>query len=429
MVGAKKFPKMILVRQEFARSPSLNVRATVRATAAPIVKRVQLGSRIALAVGSRGIANLHTIVGEVIHLLKAAGGSPFIVPAMGSHGGATPEGQVSLLAEYGITEAAFDVPIRAAMDTVPIGTTADGVDVLFSAEAQRADGIVIINRVKPHTDFSGALGSGLLKMLVVGLGKRNGAANFHVASARLGYERVLRTAGNVVLNSMRVMGGLALVEDQFHETAQIHGLLPDELIPREERIFTEAKRLMPRLPFEQMDLLIVDRIGKNISGAGMDPNVTGRWVHGYSSSLSDQAQTKPLARRIFVRDLTPETHGNAVGIGLADLTTTRLVRAMDQRVTYVNALTALTPNSAKIPIHFDTDQEGISRALESLGLTDLMQAKIVRIADTLALDTIEVSAAYADELKRQSDLQALGPAEEMGFDRVGNLLPMRKYRP
>jgi hypothetical protein len=329
MVGAKKFPKMILVRQEFARSPSLNVGATVRAAAAPIVKRVQLGSRIALAVGSRGIANLHTIVGEVIHLLKAAGGSPFIVPAMGSHGGATPEGQVSLLAEYGITEAAFDVPIRAAMDTVPIGTTADGVDVLFSAEAQRADGIVIINRVKPHTDFSGALGSGLLKMLVVGLGKRNGAANFHVASARLGYERVLRTAGNVVLNSMRVMGGLALVEDQFHETAQIHGLLPDELIPREERIFTEAKRLMPRLPFEQMDLLIVDRIGKNISGAGMDPNVTGRWVHGYSSSLSDQAQTKPLARRIFVRDLTPETHGNAVGIGLADLTTTRLVRAMD----------------------------------------------------------------------------------------------------
>ena len=414
----------MLVRQEFPRSPAIDVRASVETEFAKITKGLQRGTRIAVGVGSRGIAHLDTIVAEVIDLLKTAGTSPFVVPAMGSHGGATPEGQISLLAEYGITETALGVPVCAAMDVERIGSTEDGIDVFFSAEALRADGVVVINRVKPHTDFSGALGSGLLKMLVVGFGKRAGAANFHLASARLGYEEVLRMRARVVLRSVRVLGGLAIVENPSHETAGIYGLLADEMERREEEILAQAKRLMPRLPFHAADLLIVDRIGKNISGAGMDPNVTGRWVHGYSSLLEPPTENSPAMRRVFVRELTPETHGNAIGIGMADITTTRLMQATDKQVTYVNALTALTPNSAKMPIHFDTDAEAIGRALESLGLDDAKQAKIVRITDTLSLETVEISNAYSDEIRRRSDLRVLAEAVDMRFDRCGNLLPL-----
>ena len=351
--------------------------------------RLKPGGRVAVAVGSRGISHLQTIVASVLDLLKAAGAQPFIVPAMGSHGGATPQGQTDLLAEYGVTEQQLRVPIHAAMEVERLGATEDGVDVFFSAEALRADGVVVINRVKPHTDFGGALGSGVLKMMVVGLGKRIGAANYHVASTRLGYEHVLRTIARVTLRSAPILCGIGIVENQFHETARLAVLPAEEMERREEELFAEAKRLMPRLPFDDIDLLIVDRIGKNISGAGMDPNITGRGVHGYSSMMSGAEGPTPRVRRLFVRDLTPETHGNGIGIGLADLTTSRLVRALDKDVTYINALTSLSPNSAKIPIHFETDGEAIAQALTSLGLPDARHAKVVRIADTLSLEKLE----------------------------------------
>ena len=416
---------MFAVRQRYPKSPPLDIRSTVRQEFARVQSQIKPGARIAVAVGSRGIANLSSIVGAVLEHLQSAGAKPFIVPAMGSHGGATPEGQTQVLAEYGVTEARFKVPVKAAMEVERLGATEDGVEVFFSAEALRSDGVVVINRIKPHTDFSSdSLGSGLIKMLVVGLGKRVGAANFHVAAARLGYARVLPGIARVTLRSAPILCGVGVVEDQFHETAAIAVLKPEEFESREAELFREAKRLMPKLPFEEIDLLIVDRIGKNISGSGMDPNITGRWVHRYSSAIGDGYQTSPTVRRLLVRDLTPETRGNAIGIGLADFTTSRLVRSMDQQVTYVNCLTSLTPNSAKIPIHFETDREALSRALDSLALPDPRQAKIARIADTLSLEHLELSEVYGDLLKQRSDLETVAGPQQIEVDSANNLRPL-----
>ena len=316
------------------------------------------------------------------------------------------------------------VPIRAAMDVQKIGTTEDGVDVFFSSEALKAEGVIVINRVKPHTDFSSdTLGSGILKMLVIGLGKRAGAANFHAATTRFGYERVIRTSARLTLKNTPVLCGVALVENQLHETDLLEVLPREEIESREAALFVRSKKLLPRLPFDEMDLLIVDQLGKNISGAGMDPNVTGRSVEGPSTKLGWK-DAGPVIRRLFVRDLTPETHGNAVGLGLADFATTRLVNGMNRNATYINSLTALKPQSAKIPIHFDTDREVIERALASLALADFRSARIVRIANTLSLEKVAVSENYAEAIRDRTDLEASGSAAEMRFDPEGNLFPV-----
>src|SRR5947207_5304349 len=421
------FPRMFAVRQKFPPSPPLDIPATVQREfkSQNALSRIKSGAQIAVAVGSRGITNIKSIVAAVLDVLKAAGAKPFILPAMGSHGGATPEGQLGVLESYGITEQSMGVPIRASMEVERIGASADGVDVFCSVEAQRSDGIVLVNRVKPHTDFQGTLGSGVLKMCVIGLGKRAGAAACHAAATRLGYEHTLRSIARVVLRTAPIVCGVAIVENQFHDTARIVVLKRDEIEEREKELLEEARRLMPRLPFDDIDLLIVDRIGKNISGAGMDPNVTGRWVHGYSSSLGPDNQAKPMIRRIFVRDLTPDKHGNDIGIGIEEFSPHRLVRAMDRNATYINALTSLTPNGAKIPIHFDTDREAIAQALASLAIADTTQAKIVRIEDTLSLANIEVSQTYAGLVKRRADLAALEEPREMEFDAGENLLPLK----
>jgi len=339
---------------------------------------------------------------------------------MGSHGGGTADGQSSLLSEYGITEKRLGVPLRATMDVESIGSTADGLPVVCSAEALRADAVLLVSRIKPHTDFGGALGSGLLKMLVVGLGKHVGAANFHRAAARFGHEHVLRQAARVLKERLPLLGGLAIIEDQRHETARIEFVPAVDLERREEALCSEARALMPTLPFATVDLLIVDRMGKNISGTGMDPAVIGRLVHGYS--LSEAAdQPAPRVRRLFVRDLTPESHGNAIGLGLADFTTSRLVRAMEPRVTAINALTALSLQGAKIPIHFETDREAIVQALATLPFTDAQTVRVVRIRDTLSVDRLQVSEACWAAPEAVGRLEPLGEPEEMQFDAAGNL--------
>ena len=418
------FPRMMLVRQKFPASAPAEIRGTLTKEFAAVAGRIRPGARIAVAVGSRGISNLQSIVASVIELLRAAGTQPFIVPAMGSHGGATPEGQKELLAEYGITEAALGVPIRAAMEARWLGKTEDDVEVFFSEEALKADGVVVVNRVKPHTDFqSDTLGSGLLKMLVVGLGKRVGAANFHTSASRFGYEHVIRTSARITLRAAPILFGVAIVENQFHDTARLTVVLPEDMERREGELFVESKELMPRLPFDDIDLLIVDRIGKNISGSGMDPNVIGRSLHGYSALLGER-NGKPSIRRILVRDLTPESHGNAVGVGLADFTTTRLVRQMDARVTYLNALTALSLQSVKVPIHFESDQEAIAAALGSLALRDTTKARVVRIKDTLSLEQLEVAEPFAGEIQQRGDLEVVSVLEEMRFAAGGLLASM-----
>jgi hypothetical protein len=414
-------PRFLRLRQNFAPTPPLEIGATVAAELGKLRPRIRPGARIAVGVGSRGITNLAEIVAAVLAQLRGAGAAPFIVPAMGSHGGATPEGQRELLASYGITEAALGVPIRASLEVRQVGTNADGVAAFCSTEALAAEGIVLINRIKPHTDFFGALGSGLLKMCVIGLGKRTGATAMHLAATQYGYERTIRTLAGVVLQNAPVLGGVAILENQFHDTARLLVIPREEMETAEDALLVEARGLMPLLPFEEIDLLIVDRIGKNISGAGLDPNVINRSIHGYDSLPARGDRPAPFIRRIFVRGLTPETHGNAIGIGMADATTTRLVREMDPRATNINSLTALTPQSAKIPIAFDTDREAIERMLASLPLSHPSAAKIVRIADTLSLAEMEISEPLWSEVRTRPELTALGEPAEMIFDAEENL--------
>ncbi len=410
------------VRQRFPESPAVDFARVLRTDLGPLMGGLKPGARIAVAVGSRGISNLRALVTAAIETLREAGARPFIVPAMGSHGGGTPEGQLAILTDYGITAEAMGVPIEATMEVERLGVTSEGFDLCFSTAAWQADGILVINRIKPHTDFRGNLGSGLMKMMVVGLGKRAGAANFHSAASRLGYEEIIRSSGRIILKSAPILAGVAIIENQRHETAKIAVLRPDEIEGAEESLCAEARSLMPRLPFKEIDLLIVDRLGKNISGTGMDPAVIGRSIHGYSlcDELMDGA---PKVRRLFVRELTPQSRGNAIGVGLADFTTSRLVRAIDWGVTTLNALTAHSIQGAKTPIHFETDREVIAKALGTLALGDSGLAKVVRIADTLSLEVFEVSEACGPQLEGREDIETLSCPEAMSFGEDGNLDP------
>jgi hypothetical protein len=422
-------PRLIPVHHHFAQIPRVDLGVTIESQLESKLSdcRLRPGGRIAVAVGSRGITSLREIVALVVEWLRERGAKPFIMPAMGSHGGATPAGQAEILAGYGVSEVALGVPVCASMEVELLGRTGDGVEVYFSTEALAADGIVVINRVKPHTDFTGRIGSGILKMTSIGLGKHTGATTVHAAAMSLGYERVIRTVARRIVETAPILAAVAILEGPRHETAKIEVLRPAEIEPREEGLYAEARSLMPRLPFDEIDLLIVDRMGKNISGTGMDPNIIGRGAHGYSTLFSEQraaAPGLPVIRRIFVRELTPESHGNAIGIGLADFTTRRLIEAMDRRATSVNVLTALSLHLAKTPMYFDADCEAIEQALLSACLAETGAARVVRIADTLSLEKVEVSEVYAGEFSQRPQIEPLAAPRAMVFDQCGNLLPL-----
>jgi hypothetical protein len=374
-------------------------------------------------VGSRGIDRLPLVVRAVVDWLRGRGAQPFLVPAMGSHGGATAEGQADVLATLGVTEDSAGAPIRPSMDVVELGRTVDGVPVFTAREACEADGVVLINRVKPHTDFeSPRLGSGLTKMCAIGLGKFDGAATCHRAAQGLGYERAIVEAARVVRARLPLWGCVALVEDGHHRLANVEAFPAARIDEREPVLLAQARAWMPSLPFDDIDVLVVDEIGKNISGAGMDTNVIGRGVDGRPF-----ASTTARARAIYARSLTPESHGNAIGLGLADVVSTRLVAAMDRRVTYTNALSALTPSTARIPLQFDTDAECIGAAARLAGV-DPAKARVVRIRSTLALDRFVASEAFAREVDGRPELSVLAPPRpwpltpEGDFDAAGDLL-------
>ena len=358
MSGSNHFPRMIEMGQSYPPARKLDFSGLLEQqfTETGLRSRITPGMKIALGVGSRGITNLTEIVQATLGVLTAAGARPFIVPAMGSHGGATAQGQIEVLASYGVTAESMGVPIEAAMDVRKIGTACDGLDVVFSMPALAADGVVVLNRVKPHTDFRGTLGSGIQKMLVIGFGKQVGANNAHRAAAHLGYEVVLRAFATTILGAAKVFCGIGLVEDQHHQTAELQVMTPENIVGEEQKLFARAEQLLARLPFEDIDLLIVDRMGKDISGSGMDTNVIGRDIAGYLSSLHSESPVKPRVSRIFVRDLTAASKGNGVGIGMADFTTARLVKGLNLQYTYMNALTSLGLLPAKIPIYFDNDR-------------------------------------------------------------------------
>ena len=417
-----ELPRVIRVSQYFAATPTVDIQAALDVEFLKVRDKIQAGDRIAVGVGSRGITHLATIVLSVLDQIRKLGATPFIIPAMGSHGGATPQGQREVLATYGITEDSMQCPIRDSMEVRQVGVSNDLVPAYCSSDALDADGIFLINRIKPHTDFFGSLGSGLIKMCVIGLGKRTGATAMHLAATQFGYEKIIRGLASVVLQNTHVLGGVAIVENQFHDTARLLVVPKEEMETAETDLLREAKSLMPMLPFDEIDLLIVDQIGKNISGAGMDPNVINRSIHGYDSLPMRGDRSAPFIRRIFVRGLTTETHGNAIGVGMADATTTRLVHATDAQVTNINALTSLTPQSAKVPISFATDREAIEGMLASLPLADAHNAKIVRILDTLSVADMQISESLWSECRASGNLKALSELREIEFDAGGNLV-------
>jgi hypothetical protein len=406
---ASRFPRMIRVKQTFHGPTIVDVTGAARAALGRLALPVRSGQTVALTVGSRGVVNIDIIVRATVDHLKALGARPFIIPAMGSHGGGTAEGQRSVLEHYGVTEASMGCPVRATMDVVQVGE-ALGLPIWLDRYAAEADWIGVINRVKPHTGFTGDIGSGLLKMMTIGTGKHRGAVQAHRANIRLGYERMITGLGAGMLRSGRIAFGLGIVENGYDETALVEAFLPDELPAGERELLRKARAWMAKLPFEDIDLLIVDEIGKEISGTGMDTNVIGRHATWFERPF-----TTPRITFIVVGDTTDKTYGNANGIGLADFTTRRLAAEIDWEPTYVNALTAVSPGGPKLPVVLDTAREAVAVALSCLGLERTEDARVVRIQNTLRLTEVEVSEAFESELAGRADLAMVGPGSDFEF--------------
>ncbi len=412
-------PKMYRIRQKLDPPVVADVAGAVRAEMAKLDLRSRLkpGARVAVTGGSRGVANIAAILRATCDSLKALAAKPFIVPAMGSHGGATAEGQLKVLARYGVTPESMEVPILSSMETVEIGRMSWGLPVLVDRNASEADHIVLVNRVKPHTNFRCHVESGLMKMLVIGLGKHQGAILAHRAAVDVGLDRMIPEVSRFSLSRLPILCGVASVENVRHQTARVKAMLPEDIEETESHLLKEAWSLLGRIPFEFLHLLIVDRMGKDISGTGMDPNVIGRMY------LSPNEEPKsPRYIRILVRDLTETTAGNAVGMGLADFATRRLADKVNFQYTYTNALTGLSPMRSKLPIIFETDREAIEGALKTIGLTDPPDAKIARIRNTLELEHLEASEALLPEIQERSDLEVLGGPREFRFSAQGELL-------
>lgn len=372
------------------------------------------GKRIAVTAGSRGIANLAEIVRAICVWLKGQHAEPFVFPAMGSHGGATAEGQRKVLEGYGVTAESVGAEIRASMQTVSLGRTAEGVEVFMDRHAWEADGVIVMNRVKPHTDFSGSIESGLLKMIAVGMGKENGARETHRWGRKYGPERVIRAVSRrVALESGKILCGLGVVENEFHQIARAQAARPEGIVSMEEALLAEAKRLVPRLPFQDLHLLIVDEMGKNISGTGMDTKVIGR---GANFPFQDRTDN----RLIYARDLTEETAGNALGVGLADVIHERLFGKIDFEKTYVNARTSLNPPMARLPLHLPTDRQALDFTLGALGSPDAGEQRVIWIRNTLDLNRVALSPALAREAQNLGGWRLSGEEFLAKFNPEGN---------
>src|SRR5271166_4693800 len=364
-----------------------------------IRERVPAGGRVALGIGSRGIAGIAGMARAAVDTLKELGYKPFIVAAMGSHGGATAEGQRALLASFDVTAEAMGVAVKTDMDAVVLGTNPVGLPIYFDRNAHQADGIVLINRVKPHTDFQATHESGILKMLVIGLGKRQGASQVHKLGVR-GLREVLPAVGRFLVKNTPFALGLAIVENAEDAPAEIVALEPEEVFDVEPVLLERARGLMGRLPFDQIDLLVVGELGKNYSGAGMDPNVIGRL---FVETQPDFA--RPIVTRLVVLDVSDESHGNIVGIGFADLTTERLVSKMDPQSFRINTLTSCCLQRSRIPLTLPTDRQVIEAALETCWRIDPAEARVVVIPNTLELKSLWVSAPLQSEVRAHPHLK------------------------
>src|SRR6266513_5268671 len=408
-------PRMVRVRQTFARPRVEDIPRTVAERLQAAGLPVKRGDTVAVGAGSRGIANIDTIVGATVRYLRDLGARPFVFPAMGSHGGGTADGQLDVLAHYGITEATMGCPVRATMDVVQVGE-ALGLPVWLDRYAAEADWIGLVNRVKPHTDFKGSIESGLFKMMTIGLGKWKGALQYHRANVNHGYETVITAVGREMLSKARIGFGLGVVENGYDETAYVEAFRAADLEAGERRLLKDARGWMARLPFSPIDVLVVEEIGKTISGSGMDTNVIGRPSNPHEPFPND-----PKILWIVALDLTEDSGGNATGIGNADFATRRLAEKIDWKKTAINAITACSPGMAKVPATYETDREAIEATLSCIGLTPPERARVIRIKNTLMLGEIEVSEAFAPDLAKRPDLTPLGDPTPLPFDVAGRL--------
>ncbi|PAV30615.1 hypothetical protein CIL05_05805 [Virgibacillus profundi] len=408
-------PKMANVRQTFDATEvedfALGLQTELEKE--HIKKTVKPGMSIAVAVGSRGVDRLVEMTAITVKYLQDLGAKPFIVPSMGSHGGATGEGQKAVLEHLGVTAESVGAEILSSMEVVKVGELPNGLPVYIDKYASEADGIVVINRVKPHTAFRGPVESGIMKMISIGLGKQKGAEACHQLGFKHMAEHVPAMA-NLTMEKMPILFGVATVENAFDKVAKVEVLAPEEIMERETELQKLAKQCLPKLHFEQIDVLIIDQIGKNISGDGMDPNITGRYPTPY-------AYGGPEVVKMVVLDLTPETEGNANGVGTADFTTKRLEDKMDRAATYANGLTSTVVGPTHISTTLPNDKEAIQAAIKTCNILDFTQAKVVRIKNTLELSEIEVSEALLDYVKEHPSIEQTSELYDINFNKNGNL--------
>ena len=405
------FPKVFRVRQSFdgPRIEDIESEVQTQLDKLNLQEKIRPGQTVAITAGSRGIANIALIIKSAVEHLKKTGAVPFIVPAMGSHGGATPEGQRELIESFGINEDYCGCPIRADMSTVVVGRAPQEFDVHIDKFAYEADHVLVCGRVKPHTGFSGEVQSGLLKMMLIGLGKCNGAGVYHRAAADFGFDQIAYSIADMIISKAKVVAGLGIVENAYDETAVIEAVAPQQLIERDKALLKMATKWMPKLPFDRADVLLVDEIGKNISGTGMDTNLTGR-KHNDHAAVQDEF---PKVKRIVVRALTPESHGNAVGIGLCEFCLQRVIDDMDMQKTALNGITSLHVSGAMIPLAYPDDKAALSVALDTIGMTPRDKAKLIWIRNTLKVAEVECSEAYLQEARQRDDLTILSAPRPM----------------
>lgn len=405
-------PRWAPVRQDLEDLALPDAAAATRRALLPVMPTVRAGMRVCVAAGSRGIDRIGQVVGEVVAAIREAGATVYIVPAMGSHGGATPEGQLAVLAGYGITPATMGCEIRASMETINLGEVVPGVPVYVDRHAfEGADLIVPVNRVKPHTGFAGPIESGLMKMIAIGLGKQRGADTFH----RRGYDQFAELVPAVARHTMAAAPigfGVALVEDGFGHLAHVEAIPSNRIETREAELLADARARMARLPIDQIDVLVLDLIGKDISGTGMDPNVIGRAKAGSTDA-------GPHIGRIIVRGLTEASEGNANGIGFADVALRRAVAALDERMTYLNSVTAKALAGAKLPLTVDSDRDALGIALASSVQVTPGQARIVRARSTKDLAVLLVSEPALDDVLATGRCRLIGPPRAIAFDQAG----------
>ena len=411
-----ELPKMVKIRQHFPHERINNIEMTIcKEMKDKLSAKIFKNRRIAITAGSRGIANIVTILKVVIKQLKNWEAKPFIVPAMGSHGDATSKGQKDLLKSYGITEKEMGIPILSSMDVVQVASLDDGMPIYCDKNAIEADGIVVINKIKPHADFKGKYESGLLKMMAIGLGKHKGAAILHTYGFNK-FNDIIPKVGKLLLNNTPIIFGLAILENAYKEIKKLEIIPKEKIMEREQKLLEEAKESTAKILFPYIDVLIVEEIGKNISGEGMDPNVTGRPGSKISGFIA------PKIQKIIVLSLTEESRGNASGIGMADITTIRCINQINFETMYTNSITATILDPAKIPIMMNNDKEALVIALKTCNRVKLSEAKVIRIKNTSYLHDIQVSETYLDEIKERDDISILSKPEPIRFTEDGWLI-------